>query len=140
MKAILSISALAIFLVINPNQCFGSMDIAPVLRERAKELGMEIRTKANGPEEVWVELEFKPIGALKDFDHVSLEIREGDKLLLGYTPLKEKRSKTGSVSVGFLGARRYLDKITLSVVVGHPMDYVAYEVRVKDFVEQERTH
>ncbi|MBI1175816.1 hypothetical protein GC207_00095 [bacterium] len=138
MKAILSVSVLALILVINPNLCFGSMDIAPVSRARAKELGMQIRTKSNGPKEIWVELEFKPIGVLKDFDHVSLEIREGDELLLGYAPLKEKRSKTGSVSVGFLAARSYLDKLTLSIVVGRPMDFAAYEIRVKDFVEQER--
>jgi hypothetical protein len=97
---------------------------------------MEVRTKANGPNEVWVELEFKTEGKLKDFSHVELEIRDGEKFLLGYAPLREKRSSSGSVVVSFMANRAYLDKVTLCVVVGSLAD-VGYELRLKDFVEQE---
>ncbi|MBI3851913.1 MAG: hypothetical protein HY298_16780 [Verrucomicrobia bacterium] len=139
MKTIFKISVLAVLLAVATSPCFAMMEIAQVSKARAKELGMEIRSKANGPNEVWVELEFKPEGKLKDFIHVSLEIRQGKKFLLGYAPLREKPSGSGSVVVSFLANRAYLDKITLSVVVGRPMDMTGYELRVKDFVELEKS-
>jgi len=112
------------------------MTIEQVSKERAKELGMEIRTKANGPNDIWVELAFKPEGKFKDFSHVSLEIREGKKLLVGYAALREKRSSSGSVVVTFVANRAFLDKITLRVVVADvPLGGSGYELRVKDFVE-----
>ena len=138
MKSTFNISVLAALLLAASSTCFAMMEIAQVSKARAKELGMEIRSKANGPKEVWVELEFKPEGQFKSFSHVSLEIREGDKLLLGYAALREKRSSSGGVVVNFMANRAYLDKITLSVVVGLPMDMTGYELRVKDFVELEQ--
>ena len=36
------------------------MSVEKVSKERAKELGIEIRATANGPNEAWVELELKP--------------------------------------------------------------------------------
>jgi hypothetical protein len=103
---------------------------------------MAIRTKANGPNDIWVELEFKPEGKFKDFSHVSLEIREGRKLLVGYAALREKRSSSGSVVVNFIANRVFLEKITLTVAVADvPLGGSGYELRVKDFVElvQERS-
>ena len=120
--------------------CFAMMSIGNVSKEQAKELGMEIRSKPSGPDAVWVELEFKTEGKLNDFSHVSLEIGEGDKLLVGYAPLREKRSSSGSVVVGFMANRAYLDEITLRVVVGVPMNMVGYDVRLKEFVDLEKVH
>ncbi len=99
---------------------------------------MELRFIGNGPNEVWVELEFEPEGQLKDFSRVSLEIREGDKLSVGYAPLREERSPSGSVTVRFMASWAYLEKVTLSVVAGQPMNMTGYELRVKDFVQQEK--
>jgi len=111
------------------------MEIEQVSKGRAKQLGIEIRAKANGPNDAWIELEFKPKGELKDFVHVSLEIREGEKFLLGYSPLKEKRSNSGSIVVSFLVDRAYVEKIRLSVITGQPMNYTGHELQVKDFVD-----
>ena len=134
MKSITALLALTLLLAVASNRCFAMMEIVVVSKERAKELGMEVRFTANGPNEIWVELEFKPEGKLKDFKHVSLEIRDGGKFLLGYAPLGEKRPKSGSVVVGFLANRAYLDKVSLRVVAGHPMDLTGYELRMKEFV------
>ena len=120
---------------IAPNRCFAEMVIENVTKERAKELGMEIRLKDSGPRDAWVELEFKPEGKLKDFSHVSLEISDGDKLLVGYAPLQEKRSDSGSVVVRFMADRAYLDKISLMVVTPEPLGGMGYELRLKGFVE-----
>ena len=135
-KAIMNISVLTFLLVAASSQCFAEMTIEQVSKKRAKELGMEIQTKASGSNALWVELEFKPEGKFKDFSHVSLEIREGEKLLVGYAALREKRSRSGSVVVTFVANRAFLDKITLRVVVADvPLGGSGYELRVKDFVE-----
>jgi hypothetical protein len=124
-----------VVLVIAPGRSFALMGIDPVSKERAKEMGIEVRLMDSGPKDFWVELEFKPEGKLKDYSHVSLEIRDGDKLLVGYAALQEKRTDSGSVVVRFMADRAYLDKITLSIVAGFPTNMTGHELRVKDFVE-----
>ena len=135
MKRVTALLALTFLLLAAPSLCLAEMSIEFVSKERAKKLGMEIRLKGNGPNEAWVELEFKAEGELKDFSHVSLEIREGEKLLVGYAPLRERPSSSGRVLVGFMANRAYLDKVTLMVVTGRPMDKTGHQLRVKDFVE-----
>ncbi len=95
---------------------------------------MVVRMEGTGAQ-VWVELEFKAEGELKNFEQVELEIRDGEKLLLGYAALREKRSADGKIVVRFRAERVYVDQITLTVVVGLDL---GLEVRVKDFVEAKK--
>lgn len=99
---------------------------------------MEIRLQRNGSDEVWVEFELKPDSPVKEFSQVSLEISEGDKLLVGFAPLQEKRPASGGVRVTFMANRAFLEKITLRVVAGSPAFRTGYDLRLKDFVEQEK--
>ena len=144
MKTIFSMSALAALLVVAPSPCFALTEIMHVSKERAKALGMEIRSKASGPNAVWVELEFKTEGALKLFSpennsRVELTIKDGEKLLLGDAALREKRSSSGSVVVSFWSNRAYLDKIVLIVFVSGQLSGGAYELRMSDFLEPEKS-
>lgn len=141
-SVIASLVLTLVMLLTFSGRCFALMGISPVSRERAKELGMEIRVTKNGPVEVGVELEFKAAGELKNFDHVSLEIEDGKKFLLGWTALKERRTNSGSVVVGFLANRAFLDKVTLRVVVqvgppapGGPGEMDGYDLTLRDFLE-----
>jgi hypothetical protein len=113
---------------------FAEIAIKSVTQERAKVLGMEMRLKGNGPNEVWLELEFHAVGELKDFQQVTLEVRDGDKLLIGYAPLEKHPSTDGRVYVAFMANRAYLEKVTLRVVTGNRRD-AGYELKVKDFVD-----
>jgi len=140
MKKLLMVIAVLVGSLTWSPPCFALMRIVNVSREQAKELGMEIRSKLAGPDAVWVELEFKTDGKFKDFSHVSLEIGEGDKLLVGYAPLREKRSSSGSVVVSFMANGAYLDKITLRVVAGVLRNMVGYDIRVKEYVDLEKVH
>lgn len=138
MKTILNISVLSVLLVVAPSLCFAMMSIADVSKARAKELGMEIRSNAAGPDAVRIELEFESKGALKSFSRVDLEFRDGGKFLVT-SSLKEERSKPGRVVVSFAADRAHLDKLTLRVVVQPaPRDMTGYELQVKDFVELEK--
>ena len=136
MKTWFPLMAAVVLMAFAAGPCFALMGIALVSKESAKEMGVEVRTQPNGPNDVWVEMEFKPEGKLKDFVHVSMEIRDGDKLLVGYAPLKEKRSDNGAVTVHFMADRAFLDKITLRIVAGPPMDRTGFDLRLKDFVEK----
>ena len=140
MKTILKFSVLTFLLIAASSQCFALRDLAEVSKKEAKEMGLEIRAAAAGPDAVWLELEFKTEGRLKDFNHVELEIREGEKLLVAYAALSEKRSNSGSVLVRFMANRAYLDKITLTVVTGFPSADFGNELRVKDFVDLDKLH
>ena len=114
--------------------CFAEMRIASVSKERAKDLGVEVRISGSAPKHVWVELEFTPKGDLQDFSHVSLEIRENDKLLVGYAPLREQRSLSGSLKFTFMASRTYLDRVILRICVGQPGNLAGYDLRLKDFI------
>ena len=134
MTTIFNISAVAVFLVVAPSPCFALWEIADVSKERAKELGMQVRSEPAGPNHVRVELEFKPEGKLKDFSRVDLRIGEGDNPPVT-APLREDRSKPGSVVVSFTADRAQLDKLTLWVMVPESLGGTIYDLRVKDFVE-----
>jgi hypothetical protein len=139
MPAILSFSkpfAFAVLFLAAPSPCLALWGIAEVTPEKAKELGMEVRSKGAGPKDVRIELEFKIAGALKDFHRVDLRFGEtnGEALTAA---LKEDRSKPGHATVSFSADRQQLDKINLWIMVPQSRGGTAYAVRVKDFVELE---
>ncbi len=133
MRIMLSLTAL-VLLVVSSRPCMGEIVVENVSKARAKELGIDLTATANGPKQAWIKLEFKLHGELKDFQHVSLEIRNGDQFLLGWTPLKDTRSNSDSVVVGLLANRVFLENVTLRVVTGATGD-VGHDLRVKDFVD-----
>ncbi len=138
MKTIFHTSALAVLLGVAASPCFAMMSIADVSAARAKELGMEIRSNAAGPNAVRVELEFETKGELKSYNRVELEIREGGKFLVT-SSLREDRSKQGRVTVSFAADRTQLEKLVLRVVVQPTFgDMTGYELRLKDFVEPDK--
>ncbi len=134
MRTFFNISAMTVFLVVAPSPCFALWLIAPVSKERAKELGMEVRSEVAGPNRVRVELEFKIEGTFNDFSSVDMRIGEGDNPPLS-APLREDRSKPGRVIVRFTADRGQLEKIKLWVMVPGLDGGSIYDLRVKDFVE-----
>jgi len=132
-KTILSVSVLVVFLAVAPSPCFALWDVALVTRELAKEMDIEVRSMAAGPNHVTVELDFSTEGALKDFSHVDLRMSEGDNPLVT-TALREDRSKPGRVMVSFTADRAQLPKLTLKVYVPGGAGGAIYDLRVRDFV------
>lgn len=136
MKTAIQIGVLAVLLVA-PSRCFALWDVLIVSKEQAKELGMEVRSKAGNRDLVQVQLEFKTDGKLKDFTGVFLKFGEKDKLALSVS-LREDRSKPGHVTISFTADSAQLDKLTLTVPVPYRdggLGGVHYEIHVKDFVQ-----
>jgi len=136
MKRVLRTCLFALLLAL-ATPCFALMSIGFVSPKEAKELGIELRVTNSGPDAHWVELEFKPEGRFKEFQHVSMEIADGEKLLLGYTTLKETR-ESGKITIRFMAGRTYLDKITLRIVTGFPSNYTGHDLRLKEFIKPEK--
>ena len=150
MKTILNISAVAVLLIVAPSPCFALWVTASVSKEQAKELGMEVRSTAAGPNrpnQVRVELEFKTEGKLKRFipegkfgSHCGVELRigEGENPLVT-APLREDRSKPGQepgrVVFSFTADSAQLDNLSLRVFAPESDGGTIYDLRVKDFVE-----
>jgi hypothetical protein len=144
MKTVFTLSAMAICLAVTPKPCFALWVIAPVSKQRAKELGMEVRSTAEGPNQVRVELELKTEGKLKRFSpegkfgsHCGVELRIGEgKNPLVTAPLREDRSKPkpGRVVVSFTADRTQLDKLKLWVFVPESDGGTIYDLAVNDFV------
>lgn len=109
------------------------MSIGSLDKATAREWGIELRVTESGPENAWVELTFAPEGKLERFAHVSMEIHDGGKLLVGYTALKEYR-KDGRVVVRFMAGRGVLDKITLRIVTGDPGNHSGNDLAVKNYL------
>ena len=133
MKTILTLAAVAALTATVPGRCFALWQIAPVSPEEAKKLGMEVRSNAAGADSLRVELEFKPEGQLPGFSHVDLRVGGGNNPL-ATAPLKEERTKSGSVVVSFSADRAQLDKLVLWVMVRQGRGGVAYVLQVKEFV------
>src|SRR5262245_23423353 len=136
MKALFIFSAVAIFLVVAPSSCFADWGIASLSRERAKELGVEVRSKGAGLNQVHIELEFKPEGELKNISRVDLRFGEGDNPALT-APLEVDRSKPERVAVNLTAGRAHLDKVTLEVWARENyLGGTIYQLPIMEFVEQ----
>jgi predicted aspartyl protease len=136
MKTIFNISILAVLLGVAASPCFAMRSFGFVNKERAKEMGMEMRFTANGTHEVLVELEFKTEGYLKNFSperHSVVELQTPDAT----AALQLKQPSPGHFAVSFRANGANLDKISLWVRLDAPED-ADYIVRVRDFIELEK--
>jgi len=138
MKTTVCFAVLVLFVAAS-GTCMAVISVGKVSKARAKELGIEVRAKPNGPKEAWIELEFKPEGELADFKHVSLEIADREQFQLGWTPLKDERTSTGSIVVRLMANRAFLEKVTLRVVCGFNGGK-GHDLWVKDFVDLKELH
>lgn len=128
--------AVVLLFVVTCNTSLALMSVGVVSRDRAEALGIEVRAKPSGSQHAWIELEFRPEEELAPFHHVSLEIRDSDQLRLGWTPLKDRRTRRGCVTVRVMGSRQFLDQVTLRIVYGE-LGGLALDVRIRDFVDWE---
>ena len=131
------ISVLTCLLVLTPGVCLAMMVIESVSKARAKELGLEIRARAAGPDAVRVELEFEA-KALPGYSRVDLEIHDCGKLLSS-SSLREDAAKPGRVIVSFAADRTKLDQMTLRIVTGvGTLRMTGHDIPVKEFVDLDK--
>ncbi|MCI0541469.1 MAG: hypothetical protein L0Z50_40230 [Verrucomicrobiales bacterium] len=139
MKTLLSISVTTFLLIVASSHCFALMMLADVSKERAKEMGVTMRSRKDGDAGVAVWIVFKTQGALKDFVGVNLRMTAGGKHLLS-APLQISRPTADSVSVHFSADPAYLADSIFMIVVSEPAKGgTGYQFKVKDFIEPEKS-
>ena len=135
-----SFTCIAVFTglsLLNTAVCFASISIELVSKDRAKELGLNIRANAAGPDAVRIELEFEK-KMLPRYSRVDLEIRDGGKLLSS-SALREESSIPGRVIVSFAADRAKLRQFTLRVVTGvGTRNMIGYDIQIHEFVDPEK--
>lgn len=131
------ISVLTCLLFLTPGVCFAMVEIETVSKERAKELGLEIRSNAAGPDLVRVELAFDA-KALPGYSRVDFEIRDGGKLLSSCS-LREETAEPGRVVVSFAADRTKLAQMTLRIMTGvGTRSMVGRDIHVNEFVDLDK--
>jgi hypothetical protein len=136
-KTMMHISVLTFLLVAASSQCFAEIVIEDVSTNRARELGVTIRTNMNGQAGIQVRLEFKTTGELKMYSHVELQIGDGENRIMS-APLLVSSASPERVAVNFSVYPAYLSKSTLTIVVRDtPLGATGYRFEVKDFIESE---
>ena len=134
----MNISVLTFLLVAAAGQCFAMLAIEDVSTNRAKELGVTIRTNMNGQAGIQVQMEFKTDGELKKITYVELQIGDGENRIMS-APLLVSYPSPGRVAVRFSVYPAYLSKCRLTIAVyGGPKGDWGYRFKVKEFIESEK--
>ena len=119
--------------------CFGETGIAYISKNRAKELGVAIRSHKNGDAGVKVWIEFKIQGEMKEFAGAELRMAAEGKHLVS-APLLISRPTADSVSVNFSAAPAYLGESEFWIYVDDvPKGGTAYQFKIRDFVESDES-
>jgi len=138
LKTELNISVLTFLLVAASSQCFAEMVGQDVSKERAKELGVAIRSRMANTNEVQVWLEFTTKGELKDFTYAQLGIMAGERSVLSAT-LLPKHPSPDIVLIFFSADPATMPTCIVTIVVGEFLSMTGYRFKLKDFVEVHQT-
>ena len=130
-NVLLGIATVIFLLAATATEIFAIRTVHRVSKERANQLGVEVRITAAGPTRVRVELEFESEGELKKFKSVGMQIRDGEELPLVSACLDVRRTSSERNLVRFMASRAYLDKITLRIAE----NWKVHDVRLRDFVD-----
>ena len=130
-----SLRAILALLLCFATPSFALTMLAPVDKAKAKELGIEIRVTAAGPDSVRIEVEFQRVGELKNPGRVDLILNGPDGKTLGQSSMLEEKARPGRVLVGFATARSIVENTTVRIVVGEIDGRIAYDLKMKDFVD-----
>ena len=116
----------------------GMISFGYVSPKKALESGLQIRYRAAGPKDVWVEVSFPTDEKWKDFaqrnsiNSVQLRLENEDSSLGLRTTLRERRSDSGRVSIHFTVERTKLHRVSIWMIRG--ITAVADVVQMKDFI------
>lgn len=120
-------------------RCSALILLTDVTREKAKVLGITVRSKAR-ENDVWVQMEFKTTGPMKNFTWADLELTQGGKQLVTVPILPRKPTNDSpeeSKQLAFYIDPAALPNATVTVVVyDEPLTGTGYRFKMKDFLPQ----
>ncbi len=138
MKTPLPLAVAALLLMAAAIPCPALQHNMDVSAEKARELGVTLRSSLNGESGVAVWIEFKTVGALANFMRVDLDISVDGKRLVD-APLEATRPTADSVSARFSADPARLANSVLTIVVNDATrTRIGYQFKVKDFIKTEK--
>ena len=103
-------------------------------KERAMELGIAVRSQPSADNGLWVQVEFKTTGDMKEFRWADLELRQGEKRLV-HAALRPQNPTPDSVLLQFYMDPAALPNATVTVFVyPRPRSGIGYRLKMKEFV------
>ena len=85
--------------------CFALVELADVSAKEAKEMGISLRSHANGENGIAVDVAFKPEGKLQHFSFLKLSIHDAGKKLAVDVLIHTDRDPGGTITGRFSSAR-----------------------------------
>jgi hypothetical protein len=128
-------SFIALLVCALTQNCFALRSLASLTPERAKELGITLRSHPNGESGVRVVLEFKAVGELRGFTHVELAIAAADGKRVVDAILRSERPAAGMIEASFSADPAWLAHSTLTICTTEGQrSHSGYMLAVKDFL------
>ena len=118
-----------------PAPCSALDLIKDVSKESAKELGITVSSRTRA-EDVWVKVEFKPTGPMKELKRADLVLTQGGKPLVTAS-LMARKPTPESFYFDFYVDPAALPNATVTIVVwGDPITGYGYRLKMKDHLPQ----
>jgi hypothetical protein len=118
-------------------RCSALILLTDVTKEKAKELGVTVRAITR-EDDVWVQMEFKTTGPMKNFKWADLELTQGGKHLVTVPILPRKPTNDSpeeSKQLAFYIDPAALPNAIVTVVVyDEPLTGTGYRFKMKDFL------
>lgn len=146
MKTLLRFALAFALLTAFSNSSYALIRVADLSADRARMMGIEVRSKASGPNHVRLEINFKREGALESFDpgrhgRVEMRLRDGDnsisrgKRTLIVAPLQIKQTEPGRVRVTLTARRDQVSRMSVMIHVMQDLSMAAFNLELKEFVD-----
>ncbi|MGV3719308.1 MAG: hypothetical protein ACO1SX_00240 [Actinomycetota bacterium] len=118
-------------------RCSALILLTDVTPEKANELGITVRSRTR-ENDVWVQMEFKTTGPMKNFKWADLEVKQGGKHLVTVPILPRKPANDSpeeSKQLAFYIDPAALPNAAVTVVVyDAPLTGTGYRFKMKDFL------
>jgi hypothetical protein len=119
-----------------PARCFALVEIEDISKERAKQMGIDVRVKRSANNDAWVQVEFRAAGPLKEFRWADLEVTQGEKRLVTAS-LMPRRPAPDSVLLEFYGDPAALMNASVTIVAyNDPRTGIGYRLQMKDYLDR----
>jgi hypothetical protein len=106
--------------------------IQDVSKEKAKELGIQVRLQPR-ERDVWVQVEYRAVGPLKEFKRADLDLTRDGKPLLSASLMPRKPSPDVMRFDFYIDPAALPDATVMVVVWSDPLTGIAYRLRMKDY-------
>lgn len=117
-----------------PGRCLALDLISDVSKERAKELGITVRSQPSANNDLWVQVEFKPTDPKREFKRADLDITRNGKRLVTASLMPQRPAPDRMRFDFYIDPAALPDASVMIVVWSDPLTGQGYRIKMKEFV------